>query len=109
MEDWYKISTQIFYNNFGGGMLEKVNGSPVDAVMNTFKDHTWQKWKFESPQSNSSNLHLSDFLEYLTKEEKGKREEREERERERGEGREERKRENRREMLEIHSGTPVGE
>eukprot|EP00026_Physarum_polycephalum_P009957 Phypoly_transcript_10098.p1 GENE.Phypoly_transcript_10098~~Phypoly_transcript_10098.p1 ORF type:complete len:437 (+),score=59.46 Phypoly_transcript_10098:103-1311(+) len=66
MEDWYKISKQTFYNNFGGSMLEMHNGSPVDAVVNTFKNHPWQKWKFESPQNNNSDLQLADFLDSLS-------------------------------------------
>lgn len=67
MEDWYKVSQQIFHENFGSTLLNKYNGSPSRCVISAFGTHPWQIWKFAFPNSVAASVasyNLSDFILY---------------------------------------------
>jgi hypothetical protein len=53
LDDWHKVSWQDFHDNFGGGLLNTYfGGSPVRAVIETFRDRDWLEWDFVfSPQN----------------------------------------------------------
>jgi hypothetical protein len=46
-EDWYRISTDDFKRNSGGGVLEQHwNRSAIGAVKECFPDYDWKEWLF---------------------------------------------------------------
>jgi hypothetical protein len=46
-EDWYRISTDDFKRNSGGGLLESHwNSSAIGAVKECFPDYDWKDWLF---------------------------------------------------------------
>lgn len=53
--DWYKISTQDFFQNFGTTLLNVYHGSPSECVMNVFDNHDWIYWMFNSQKGDVSD------------------------------------------------------
>ncbi len=53
MEDWYKVTSDDFHRNHGGGFLQAYYGnSPSAAVIDNYSGHQWYEWLFISaPQS----------------------------------------------------------
>lgn len=46
-EDWYRITTDDFRSNYGGGALEQCwGGSAVAAVKEYYPDYDWKGWLF---------------------------------------------------------------
>jgi hypothetical protein len=48
-EDWYRIRTDDFKHNFGGGLLEQHwNSSAIGAVKECFPAYDWKDWLFQT-------------------------------------------------------------
>jgi very-short-patch-repair endonuclease len=48
MEDWYGISQEIIYRNFGRGLIKLHNSSPQQLLKCIYPDYEWIPWKFKS-------------------------------------------------------------
>ena len=46
MEDWYKITRNIFIKNYGGGLLSKYDGCVYKLLNSLLENHKWLFWKF---------------------------------------------------------------
>ena len=47
MEDWYRVTTDDFKRNHGGGVLGRYwNDSAIVAVKECFPDYDWKEWLF---------------------------------------------------------------
>ena len=57
MEDWYKISTKYFVDNYGGGLLvTEYENSYINCIISVFPDYKWLEWKFNiAPQKFWNN------------------------------------------------------
>lgn len=47
MENWYSITQQAVLEHHGGGLLEYYGLSAPRAVIDVFREHQWDVWKFE--------------------------------------------------------------
>jgi len=46
MVDWYNITQIIFSKNYGSGLLNQYNNSPINTIGSLFPDYNWLEWKF---------------------------------------------------------------
>jgi very-short-patch-repair endonuclease len=46
IEDWYNVTQNIIKNNYGSGMLEYYQGSPIQFLRAVYPNHEWLEWKF---------------------------------------------------------------
>lgn len=64
MEDWYQVSAQDFHAR-GVAVLMQRHGSFSRVVMNVFKDHPWQIWKFDLQNAIwEKKSVLADYMKY---------------------------------------------
>ena len=67
-EDWYKITTQLIYDNNGSGLLSYYySNSPIQFVKAMFSEYEFLEWKFVSTQKgfweqNSNHNRYADWL-----------------------------------------------
>lgn len=47
-QDWYRVTTDDFKNNGGGGLLHYWHDSAVGAVQDTYPDYDWKEWLFQT-------------------------------------------------------------
>ena len=45
-QDWYRITTDDFKQNAGGGLLHHWHDSAIYAVRETYRDYDWKDWLF---------------------------------------------------------------
>ena len=65
MEDWYQITQNDFYNNYGRGICAKYNGSPYQLVKSIYPEYEWLFWKFSRAPQNSWDSRENQ-LQYMT-------------------------------------------
>jgi len=46
-QDWYRITTDDFKRNAGGGLLHHWHDSAISAVEDTYRDYDWKEWLFK--------------------------------------------------------------
>jgi hypothetical protein len=46
-QDWYRITTDDFKRNAGGGLLHYWHDSAIYAVQDTYRDYDWKEWLFK--------------------------------------------------------------
>lgn len=51
-EHWYNISTKDFENNYGTGLLNYYNRSPIKFVTKIYPDYEWLEWRFNKTPQN---------------------------------------------------------
>ena len=77
MEDWYKISWEIFHSNYGGGLIVNQYKSRVELLKAVYPHYNWLEWKFNQvPNGWWEDIehkkkfmnHLKQKLGYTTKE-----------------------------------------
>jgi aromatic ring-cleaving dioxygenase len=57
MEDWYKITCEQIYNNYGGGLVRGYyKGSPYLFLKSVFPEYNWLGWKFSVSPYNFWNF-----------------------------------------------------
>lgn len=67
LDEWYKVSKQVFNDNYGSGLISKFNGSPLALLSYVYPEHKWDRWRFSRVPNNTWNnlVHVKSFTEHL--------------------------------------------
>lgn len=69
MEDWYNLTYQQIYKNYGYTLTERYKNYPYGILKNIYPDYDWKPWKFNMVSSKLWEIKeiLDKYRDYLSK------------------------------------------
>jgi hypothetical protein len=73
LSDWYKVDKKSFSNNYGGGLLVRIEKSSIYEILkNIYPDYKWIPWLFKNSHTGiwSDTKNHRQFLDWVIEKEK---------------------------------------
>eukprot|EP00026_Physarum_polycephalum_P009137 Phypoly_transcript_09249.p1 GENE.Phypoly_transcript_09249~~Phypoly_transcript_09249.p1 ORF type:complete len:325 (+),score=40.02 Phypoly_transcript_09249:82-1056(+) len=58
-DDWYRVTSADFIDNYGNTLLKKYKGSPGFLLMTVLSEHQWDSWRFSRKRNFGMPDHVS--------------------------------------------------